>query len=84
MERAIRRLNVLEYVILAAAFLLALAGGGAAAYILSAGTNLPFRLTWVLITFTLLIIPGLLVFGRDYLKRRSHSAQTGEEQMDNG
>ena len=84
MERAIRRLNVLEYVILAAAFLLALAGGGVAAYILSAGTVLPFRLTWALISLILLIIPGFLVFRRDYLERRDPPVGPGEEQMDNG
>ncbi len=83
MERAIRRLNVLEYLILAASFLLALAGGGLAAYILSVGTALPFRLTWAIISLTLLVIPGILVFGRDYWKHREHPAQAGE-QMDNG
>ncbi len=70
MERAIRRLNVLEYLILAAAFILALGGGGAVAYILSAGTSLPFRLTWAIITVLLLVVPGLLVFGRDRFRRR--------------
>ncbi len=70
MERAIRRLNVLEYLILAAAFILALGGGGAVAYILSAGTALPFRLTWAIITVLLLVVPGLLVFGRDRFRRR--------------
>ncbi len=84
MERAIRRLNVLEYVILAAAFALALAGGGVAAYLVSAGTNLPFRLTWAVISLALLLIPGFLVFGRDYLRRRGPHGQTAEEQMDNG
>jgi len=84
MERAIRRLSVLEYVIFAAAFLLALAGGGVAAYILSVGTVLPFRLTWALISLILLIIPGLLVFGRDCLERRNPPVGPGEKQMDNG
>ena len=73
MERAIRRLDQLGYVILAAAFLLALAGGGAVAYIVSTGTSLPFRLTWVVISLLLLIVPGVMVFGRDYLRRRGRS-----------
>ena len=84
MERAIRRLNVLEYFILAAAFLLALVGGGVAAYILSAGTEVPFRLTWAVISLVLLIIPGFFVFGRDYLERRGGRGQPEEEQMHNG
>ncbi len=69
-ERAIRRLNLLEYLILAAAFILALVGGGAVAYVLSAGTSLPFRLTWAILTLLLLVVPGVLVFGRDHLRRQ--------------
>ena len=84
MERAIRRLSVLEYVIFAAAFLLALVAGGVVAYILSVGTVLPFRITWALISLILLIIPGFLVFGRDCLERRNSPVDPGEKQMDNG
>ena len=85
MERAIRRPNVLEYVILAAAVLLALAGGGVAAYVLGAGTNLPFRLLWALMSLALLLIPGALVFGRDYLSRRREADRSSRGQRrDNG
>jgi len=73
MERAIRRLNTLEYLILAASFLLALAGGGVVAFLLSSGNALPFRLTWGVVSILLLIIPGLLVFGRDKGGERSGS-----------
>ncbi|MEX0935756.1 MAG: hypothetical protein WD013_02550 [Gemmatimonadota bacterium] len=78
MERAIRRLNMLEYAILVAVVILALAGGGAAAFILSAGTNFPFRLTWGLISLLLLVIPGFFVFGKDYLKRRDPAGPGGD------
>lgn len=86
MERAIRRLNVLEYFIIAAAFLLALAGGGVVAYLLSGGTDVPFRLTWALISLAALIIPGSLVFGRDLLKRRERGSgsRSSESQIDGG
>ena len=84
MERAIRRLSVLEYVIFGAAFLLALVAGGVAAYILSVGTGLPFRHTWAVISLILLIIPGFFVFGRDHLERRNPPVGPGEKQMDNG
>jgi predicted lysophospholipase L1 biosynthesis ABC-type transport system permease subunit len=70
MERAIRRLNVLEYVILGFAVLVALAGGAAVAFILSSGTNLPFRLTWAVLSILLLVIPGALVLGKDRAKKR--------------
>lgn len=84
MERAIRRLSVLEYFIFAAAFLLALGAGGVVAYILSVGTVLPFRLTWALISLILLVIPGFLVFGRDFLQRRNSPVEPGKNQMNNG
>lgn len=69
MERAIRRLNVLEYLILGFTVLVALGGGAAVAFLLSAGTELPFRATWAALSLLLLIIPGALVFGRDRRKR---------------
>ena len=77
---------MLEHVILAGAFFLALAGGGVAAYLLSGGTDVPFRLMWALISLAALIIPGSLVFGRDLLKRRGHSSgsRSGESQIDGG
>ena len=84
-ERAIRRLSVFEYVILAASFALALGGGGLAAYLLSAGTSLPFRLTWAVVSMGLLIIPGFFVFGRDYLERcREQDRSPPEESHEDG
>ncbi len=83
-ERAIRRLSVFEYVILAASFALALGGGGLAAYLLSTGTRLPFRLTWAVVSMGLLIIPGFFVFGRDYLERCQEDRLSPEERREDG
>ncbi len=68
MERAIRRLDALEWVILLAAVGFALGGGGLVAWILSAGTGLPFRLTWIVLSVLLLVIPGGVVFLRERMK----------------
>ena len=76
MDRAIRRLNVLEYVILGFAVLVALGGGAAVALLLSSGTDLPFRLTWAVLSILLLVIPGALVLGKDRAKKRR---QRGED-----
>ncbi|MEX0856433.1 MAG: hypothetical protein WD056_02575 [Gemmatimonadota bacterium] len=84
MERAIWRLNLLEYVILGAAFFLALAGGGLVAFILSEGTALPFRPTWGVISVLLLTIPGVLVFGRDRRRNRSGSSRTDPSHENGG
>jgi hypothetical protein len=69
MRRAIRRLDALEWVILALATVLSLGGGAAVAWMLSLGTQLPFRLTWGVISIALLLIPGAMVFGRDAWNR---------------
>jgi len=79
MERAIRRLNTLEYVILMAAVLVALAGGGLIAVLLSSGTDLPFRPTWAVLSLLLIIVPGVAVFGRE---RRAGKKQEGGTDRD--
>jgi predicted lysophospholipase L1 biosynthesis ABC-type transport system permease subunit len=79
MERAIRRLNALEYVILVAAVLVALVGGGLVAFVLSAGTNLPFRPTWAVLSFLLLLVPGLAVFGRERRAGRRRREEEGRD-----
>jgi membrane protein implicated in regulation of membrane protease activity len=84
MERAIRRLNILEYIIIAAAFVLALGGGGLAAYILSSGTALPFRLTWAAISLLLFIVPGLIVFGRNRGRRGARPDGSGGRAANDG
>jgi hypothetical protein len=65
MERAIRRLDALEWVILLAAVGFALGGGALVAWMLSAGTGLAFRPTWVVLSILLLVIPGGVVFLRE-------------------
>ena len=67
MDRAIRRLNVLEYVILGAAALLALLGGAVVAWILSSELEVSFRLAWVVSSLLLFVVPGALVYAREKL-----------------
>lgn len=69
MEKAIRRLDALEWVILFFATGMALGGGAMVAWILSVGTRLPFRLTWAVLSVLLLVIPGFVVFGREFRDR---------------
>jgi len=78
MERAIRRLNVLEYFIMVAAVLLALVGGGFVAFLLSSGTDLPLRPTWAVLSLLLIVVPAAVVFGRG--RRRSRD---GEDKASN-
>lgn len=65
MERVIRRLNALELLILVAAVFFALGGGALVAFLLSSGTELPFRPTWAVLSLLLFVLPGVAVFGRE-------------------
>jgi hypothetical protein len=65
MDRAIRRLDALEWVVLLFAVGFALGGGALVAWILSAGTDLSFRVLWIGLSLFLLIVPGAFVFFRE-------------------
>ena len=65
METAIRRLNVLEYVILGVAMTLALLAGALAAWMVENLTGAPFRLTWALSSLLFFVVPGWVVFRRE-------------------
>jgi predicted lysophospholipase L1 biosynthesis ABC-type transport system permease subunit len=82
MDRAIRRLNVLEYLILAAAVVVALLGGAFVAFVLSTGTELPFRLTWGVASVFLLVVPGLAVLMRERREDRRRSNRTRTRNSD--
>ena len=69
MDKVIRNLDMLEWVILFLATGMALGGGALVAWILSVGTRLPFRLTWAVLSVLLLVIPAFVVFGREARER---------------
>ena len=68
-ERALRRLNILEYVILFLALVMALLGGALVAWVVSSATDLSFRWTWTVASFFLFVLPGGFVYLRE---RRKH------------
>jgi len=63
--RAIWRLNLLEYVILALAAGLALLAGAVAAFLLGAALDLPFRPTWAVASLVLFAIPAAAAYLRE-------------------
>jgi hypothetical protein len=69
MDRAIGRLNVLEYLILLLALALALLGGALVAWILQTAFGISFRLGWAGASLLLFLIPGISVYVRE--RRRS-------------
>ena len=62
--RAIRRLNVLEWMILGGAGLIAVLGGALASWLIAAQLKVSFRLTWIGLSMLLLAVPGLIVILR--------------------
>lgn len=60
------RLNVLEYLILFFALVLALAGGALVAWVVHSAIGLSFRWTWALASLLLFILPGGFVYLREF------------------
>ncbi len=73
MGRAIKRLNILEYLILGFALILALGGGALVAWMLSGLTDLSFRWSWAGASLFLFILPGAFVYFREIRKARPGS-----------
>ncbi len=65
METAVRRLNVLEYVILGVAMALALLAGWLVAWMVENVTGAPFRLTWAFSSLLFFAVPGWVVLRRE-------------------
>ena len=74
MTRAIRRLNVLEWLLLGAAAVASLAGGWLAALLGRSALGLPFRTTWMVASLLLFLIPGGMAW---VAERRSRSVAPG-------
>jgi len=72
-----RRLNVLELVLLGAAAVAALGGGWLAALLGAKAFDLPFRATWMTASLALFIIPAVVALGIERLRRRT-AGKTGE------
>ena len=73
MERAIRRLNALEYFILAGAMALALVAGALAAWLLETLIGAPFRASWVVSSLLFFVVPGAIT-----LRRERQAERVGE------
>jgi len=63
-RRAIRRLDLLEWLILAVTAALAVGGGGLVALLVVGRSGTAFRGTWIATSLLLLIVPGALALAR--------------------
>lgn len=64
------RLNVLEYIILFLALVLALLGGALIAWVLAPVLPTSFRVIWAVVSLTLFILPAGFVYFREFRTRR--------------
>jgi predicted lysophospholipase L1 biosynthesis ABC-type transport system permease subunit len=62
MQRAIRRLGVLEQLFLLLAAVGALVAGALVAWLLGQALGLPFRPTWAISALTLFVVPAVISF----------------------
>lgn len=78
MNRAIRRLNVLEWLLLGAAAVASLAGGWLAALLGRSALGLPFRGTWMTASLLLFLIPGGIAWAAERRSRRTPPPKVGQ------
>ncbi len=71
MTRAMRRLNILEWILLGAAAVASLVGGWLTALLARAALGLPFRATWMIASLLLFLLPGAMAWTAE---RRGRSA----------
>lgn len=81
MNRAIRRLDVLEWVLLAVIAALALGGGWVIAWLL-ADFGLPFQASWVMSAILLFAVPGAVVLLRERRAQTLRNHDPSEPRMD--
>ena len=84
METAIRRLNVLEYVILGVLMALALLAGALTAWILEIVTGTPSRLAWALSSLLFFVVPGWVVLRRERQAKGASPTEDLTEMIDDG
>lgn len=69
LRRARSRLNALEFILLGGAAIFSLVGGALLAYLISAGSDLPFRSTWFVTSIVIFLVPAGIVYIRELRQR---------------
>jgi hypothetical protein len=84
-RRAIRRLDVFEWVVFAAAFATAVLGGAGVAWLVAPREGPHFRITWTIASLLLFVIPGaIVIFQNRRTERASARPDTGRREEDDG
>jgi len=77
-RRAIRRLDILEWVIFFAGAALATLGGALAAWLLSAVAGWDFRTTWIVASLVLFVVPGTIAVIQIRREERADAVRAAE------
>jgi hypothetical protein len=81
-ERAIRRLDILEWVILTGVAALSIVGGWLVALVLSTATGMPFRPVWIVAALLLFGVPGGIAWRRARREDRERTQPTMSDESD--
>ncbi len=81
MDRAIRRLGILEHLFIGMAAVAALVAGAMVAWLLGQAFELPFRPTWAVSALLLFILPGGISLWRVRRDRPRRRVERTEEQQ---
>lgn len=74
-QRAIRRLDLLEWAIFGVGAILSAMGGAAVAWLLSTGSGWGFRSTWIGASFVLFVVAGVIAVARIKKDERADAAR---------
>jgi len=80
--RAIRRLDILEWVILTGVAVLSVVGGWLVALVLSTAVGLPFRPVWIVAAVLLFGVPGAIAWRRTRREDQERNHPTKSDDSD--
>lgn len=81
-SRAIKRLNVLEAIIVGAAVIVALGGGWLGALLARGMFDLPFRTTWMVLSVVFFVVPAAISLTMERRGRRKRRREAEEADRD--
>jgi uncharacterized membrane protein len=82
-QRAIRRLDILEYVMFAGGAVLALAGGAGIAWVVAGMGLWDFRSAWIGASLVLFVVPGAITVIRIRIEERAHAQRSASNPESN-
>jgi len=83
-QRAIRRLDLLEWVMWGSGAMMAMVGGGVIAWFMGVALGWSFRPTWLVLSILLFVIPGGVAIMKIRKDERDYDSRTRNWMSENG